>query len=146
MVDAPVQSLATAVRQGGCACGRVRYLLRGEPLQVGLCHCTDCRKTSGSMFSTFGAWPESAFNFQGDVGNWQGREFCPACGSQVFSRQPERKEVEIRLGSLDDAPTLLAPGHELWIRRREPWLTPVAGAAPHAEDAPRHRAARKTCS
>lgn len=38
------------VRRGGCACGAVRYEVRGEPTVVGLCHCADCRRESGSAF------------------------------------------------------------------------------------------------
>ena len=35
---------------GGCLCGEVRIVATGEPYRVGLCHCLDCRKNSGSLF------------------------------------------------------------------------------------------------
>ena len=46
-------------RQGGCACGRVRYTVAGEPLRVGLCHCTSCRQESGSAFTAYAVWRSS---------------------------------------------------------------------------------------
>jgi hypothetical protein len=45
-------------------------------------------------------------------------------------------EAEIKLGSLDTAPTLLKPSYELWVKRREPWLRPVEGAEQFDEDRP----------
>ena len=35
------------IRGGGGYCGSGRFELRGEPLKVGLCHCTECRKATG---------------------------------------------------------------------------------------------------
>jgi hypothetical protein len=37
---------------------------------------------------------------------------------------------------LSDAPTLLTPTYELWIKRRESWLRPVEGAEQYHEDTP----------
>lgn len=62
-----------------------------------------------------------------------GRSFCPTCGSRLFCLRED--EAEIRLGSLDDPPTDLAPDYEVWIKRREPWLHPLPGAGQFAEDA-----------
>jgi len=44
--------------------------------------------------------------------------------------------VEIRLGSLDEAPFELKPEAEVWVKRRESWLPPVEGAAQHDENRP----------
>jgi hypothetical protein len=108
------------MRTGGCQCGAVRYQVEEEPLRVGLCHCTDCRKTSGSVFSTFAVWPRSAFSSVSHVATYRGRSFCPNCGSRVFSLTPT--EAEIMVGSLHDAPSGLVPAYELWTPRREDWL------------------------
>jgi len=45
-------------------------------------------------------------------------------------------EVEVRLGTLNDAPSDLTPRYELWTPRREHWLKPVAAAAQHAGNRP----------
>ena len=64
------------------------------------------------------------------------RHFCPACGSSLFGTHDKDGEVEVRLGALDEAPSGLAPGYELWTPRRERWQQPVAGAAQHPRNRP----------
>ena len=110
-------------RTGSCICGNVRYSLEGEPFLVGVCHCQTCRKESGSMFTTYAKWPIEAFRFSGLVKTQEGRSFCPDCGSRLFNLHEE--DVEIRLGTLDDAPMGLKPEQEGWIKRREAWLAPL---------------------
>ena len=123
-----MQGLASSEkRSGGCICGAVRYDVHGAPLRVGLCHCLDCRKTSGSAFVTFAVWPRAAFSVTGDIASHAGRNFCPLCGSRLFCLRPD--EAEIRVGSLDDAPTGLRPTYEIWTKRREHWLPPLEGVA-----------------
>ena len=122
------------IRRGGCACGAVRYELRGEPLVVGLCHCADCRKESGASFLYYADWPLAAFSAEGTYRTWEGRSFCGTCGSRLFHVDTDRGHAEICLGSLDVAPAGLAPRQEGWTIRREHWLTPVAGAAQHDRD------------
>lgn len=119
------------MRSGGCLCGAVRYSVRGEPFHVGRCHCADCRKESGSTYTIYGQWPLEVFESSGEYGTYAGRGFCPRCGSSLFTVDEEA--VEIRLGSLDDAPFELRPEAEVWIKRREPWLHAVEGAAQHRE-------------
>lgn len=120
------------VRHGGCSCGAVRYEVRGEPLKSGLCHCTDCRKETGSAFLFYADWATEAFSVTGDYRTYSGRSFCPICGTRLFHLS--ETGAEICLGSLDAAPAGLAPEVEGWIRRREPWLSPVANAGQHRED------------
>ena len=44
------------------------------------------------------------------------------------------KGVEIRIGSLDDAPFELQPEAEIWVKCRESWIVPVDGASQHDEN------------
>ena len=119
------------MRSGSCLCGAVRFTVHGEPEHVGRCHCADCRKESGSAFTVYGQWPRDRLELDGDVATYDGRSFCPRCGSRLLCLSDEH--VEIRLGSLDDAPFELKPGAEIWVKRREPWLHAVAGASQHPE-------------
>jgi hypothetical protein len=125
------------VRTGGCLCGAVRYSVRGEPVYVGLCHCADCRKESGSAFSVYAQWPVEAFELSGEISSYDRRGFCARCGSRLLdltSVDPGDALIEIRLGSLDEAPFELKPEAEIWVKRRESWILPVEGAAQHDEN------------
>ena len=120
------------MRTGGCLCGAVRYRVDGGPTHVGRCHCGDCRKRSGSAFAIYGHWPRDAFELQGELARFDGDAFCPTCGSRIGVVEDDG--VEINLGTLDEAPFELEPEAELWIKRREPWLHAVEGAAQHEEN------------
>lgn len=104
---------------GGCLCGKVRFLARGEPLRVGLCHCLDCRKHHGALFFAAAIYPEDAVTVSGKPKSYEGRYFCDTCGSSVFSRSPG--EIELHLGALD-SPNMFKPDYELWAKRREDWV------------------------
>jgi hypothetical protein len=119
-------------RTGGCLCGAVRYTVRGEPTHVGRCHCADCRKLTGSTYTIYGQWPRDALELEGELKTYRHDTFCPTCGSPIGYVGDEG--VELHLGSLDDAPFELAPEAEIWIKRREPWLHAVDGAAQHEEN------------
>jgi len=106
---------------GGCLCGDVRIRASGEPYRVGLCHCLDCRKHHGALFAATAIFPEDAVTVEGETREYQGRHFCPRCGSSIFARTGD--EVEVHLGALD-APNQLKPTYELWTVRRESWLPP----------------------
>jgi hypothetical protein len=47
---------------------------------------------------------------------------------------PGDRLIEIRIGSLDDAPFALRPEAEIWVKRREPWIPEVDGASQHTEN------------
>ena len=104
---------------GGCLCGAVRLVAQGKPYRVGLCHCLDCRKHHGALFHASAIFPESAVAISGETRCFQGRHFCPTCGSPVLARTGD--EIEVNLGTLD-APDLFRPTYELWTVRRESWL------------------------
>jgi hypothetical protein len=116
---------------GGCLCGSVRIVASGSPWRVGVCHCLDCRKHHGALFHASAVFPESAVTVEGETHSWEGRHFCPRCGSPVFSRTGD--EVNVNLGSLD-APDQLRPTYELWTIRRDSWLPEFAGMRRYERD------------
>lgn len=122
----------TMRRTGGCLCGGVTFSVTGEPLRVGLCHCKDCRKAGGSVFSAFAVWPRQAFEMTGMVSSYGTRSFCPTCGGRIA--WVDDKEAEVMIGSLDIAPSDLAPQYELWIGRRETWLHALPGTRQFSHD------------
>ena len=66
----------------------------------------------------------------GEISSYDGRGFCPRCGSRLLDTS-NPGVIEIRLGSLDEAPFELKPEDEIWVKRRESWIPPVEGAAQH---------------
>lgn len=106
---------------GGCLCGDVRIATTGAPYRVGICHCLDCRKHHGAVFETSAVFPQESVKVEGETRSFEGRHFCPRCGSSVFASTDD--EIEVNLGTLD-APNQLKPTYESWTIRREDWLPP----------------------
>ena len=104
---------------GGCLCGKVKFVAMGQPLRVGICHCLACRKHHGAVFYAAAIFSQNAVAISGETGAYQGRHFCPRCGSSVFARSED--EIELHLGALD-APSQFVPSYECWTRRHESWL------------------------
>lgn len=116
---------------GGCLCGNVRLVATGRPYRVGICHCLDCRKFHGALFQAFAIFPPDAVTIEGEAQSYNGRSFCPRCGSSVFARSAD--EVEVNLGSFD-APDQLMPTYEVWTIRRESWLPSFPLSRRYARD------------
>ena len=116
---------------GGCLCGDVRLVASGTPNRVGLCHCLDCRKHHGALFYAAAIFPADQVKIDGETRDYNGRFFCPRCGSSVFARSAD--EIEVTLGSLD-APDQLMPTYESWCVRRESWLPPFPLAERYDHD------------
>ena len=118
-------------QNGGCLCGKVSLTTTGAPVRSGICHCLDCRKHHGAVFYASAIFPKDAVRITGETQSYQGRHFCPNCGSSVFAVSDD--EVEVHLGTLD-APDAFRPTYELWTVRRESWLPPLDGVTSHERD------------
>jgi hypothetical protein len=82
----------------------------------------------------YAIWPVDAFEISGEVSSYDSRGFCARCGSRLLDTSGTGDAlIEIRLGSLDEAPFELLPEDEIWVKRRESWIPPVEGAAQHDE-------------
>ena len=116
---------------GGCLCGAVQYEWRGESASASYCHCPDCRMATGGPY-TVGVGVDAAglticsgktkgYTKTADSGNQITREFCPECGSPLFTRAELCPDmVWIKAGSLD-APELIKPTHQTWTGMAVPW-------------------------
>jgi hypothetical protein len=83
----------------------------------------DCRKHHGALFYAAAVYPENLVTITGGSNQFEGRHFCPKCGSSVFAQTGD--EIEVHLGALD-APSQFVPEYELWTERREAWLPAFA--------------------
>lgn len=118
-------------RTGGCLCGAVRYSFTGEPLMQAVCHCKNCQRQAGSGWSMLIALPVDAVKIEGEVSTYVDhgdsggevrRQFCPTCGSPLFSRVPAQPGmIFIKAGTLDDT-TGFAPTLQFWTRSKQTWI------------------------
>ncbi len=76
---------------GGCRCGAVRYRAEVEDAtRHGLCHCRDCRRSSGAPATAWLAVPKDSFAVtEGAAVRWDGeggaeRYFCGRCGTGLY--------------------------------------------------------------
>ena len=118
--------------EGGCLCGKVRYAAEAEPAFVGVCHCTNCQKGTGTAFATVVAVPTAALGVQGalttftgrgDTGKATHRRFCPECGSPVIDEAEVMPGVTMLMaGTLDD-PSWVKPTMEIFCSSAQPWVS-----------------------
>lgn len=85
--------------------------MRDEPYQSGLCHCTTCRKLTGSSFSATANWRDDRVTMSGALQTYVRRSFCPRMRLRIFFLFDGI--VEILLGSLDLAPNEISPMAEV---------------------------------
>lgn len=124
-------------RQGGCLCGAVRYVMKGEPETAAICHCRHCQKQSATLFS-FNLFVKEAnftqhgetrvFEDRGDSGHPSYRHFCGGCGSPILTRVSTMPGVVlVKAGTLDSLAGIQPPGIEIYADRAPHWLAPVDG-------------------
>ncbi|CAH0355581.1 hypothetical protein SPH9361_03634 [Sphingobium sp. CECT 9361] len=118
----------TLERLGGCACDALRFIVRGEALRVGICHCLVCQKAHGAPYFAFAVFPRAAVSLSGPHVRWESslnyhRLYCAACGSRFANLVGN--EVELPVASFAEAAGLV-PQYENWTIRRLPWVTPLA--------------------
>jgi hypothetical protein len=120
-----------------CACGAVKFGFDTAPDFIATCHCLDCKRASGGEAATFFGVPQADFTlisgspkarrYVADSGKALERNFCPDCGSRLFTSNLESFPglVFVMLGSLD-RPDLIEPKLEMFTRRRLAWAKPLA--------------------
>ena len=128
----------TETREGGCACGAVRYRLASEPLFVNCCHCLNCQRQTGSAFvinmlieadrvELLAGEPHAA-DVPRDDGSTQPIHRCPDCRVAVYSEYGRPEVLFVRAGTLDD-PSGVVPDVHIYTRSKVPWVTLPEGAA-----------------
>ena len=110
------------------------------------CHCSRCRKHSGTFGLTQGRVPRAGFRllqggelvrvFRPPAGGAV-KAFCSECGSSLFGGSwPDGPEVSIRLGALDGDPGI-RPQYHSFADSRAPWeVLPDDGLPRYAGSAP----------
>ena len=114
---------------GRCQCGAIEFQLEGEPGLVSLCHCTDCRRSSGAPVMGWAEFAEDKFSVSKGTPktvNSSGaamRSFCPECGTGLTYRNQEVVPdlVEVALGHIAGSEKLV-PSMQIVTAERLGWM------------------------
>jgi hypothetical protein len=123
--------------EGSCLCRGVSYEIEGELGEFGYCHCTSCRKASGSAHGANAGVDRSRFRlhsgaellreYESSPGKL--RVFCSTCGSPIYAYLAASRDVlRVRLGSLD-TPFMKRPRAHTWVSDKATW-EPIDDAVP----------------
>lgn len=106
---------------GQCECGKVKFEVEAVRDTVTVCHCGQCRRTSGHLWAATRA-PYDKLLFVNDEGlewyfssDFAKRGFCKFCGSSLFYRMNDEDGIGIAAGSLN-APTDLKIGKHIFVK------------------------------
>ena len=121
---------------GSCLCGAVRFEITGATTDIGMCHCSLCRKVSGvasnanllagrDRFRWLGGEERiTKFALPSGWGPWR----CATCGSPVPKLHPDGGAYMVPVGLLDSDPVVRIAGH-IFVDSKAPW-DEIAGSAP----------------
>jgi len=125
--------------EGSCLCQGVRYRIDGELGEFGYCHCTSCRKASGSAHGANSPVDRARFHviagetlreYESSPGKL--RAFCGQCGCPIYAYLTTSPDVlRIRLGSLD-TPFDMRPRAHTWVSDKASW-EPLEDGLPQFE-------------
>lgn len=114
---------------GGCFCGAVRYRVADEFRYAANCHCSNCRRTTGSAFKPFAGieWEKLAVTEGQDKLQLYGDALahdahCGVCGSLLYSRVRDGAYAHVAMGTLADDPGI-RPSRHIFVGSKAPWFT-----------------------
>lgn len=112
---------------GGRYCGAVGYTV-DDAFQYALnCHCSNCRRATGSAFKPFAGIPRDPLSITqgadrltayGD--QLTNNTHCATCGSLLYSVVGDGHWVHVTMGTLSDAPSIRPSAH-IFVGSRAPW-------------------------
>ncbi len=114
---------------GRCLCEEVEFTVSGSFGEVRYCHCSQCRRVSGSAFSANAKVSKKHWNINkgneliNEFEHKPGihRAFCANCGSPVYSRlDSDPENIRVRLGSFDSVMDVKVTGH-VWVSSKASW-------------------------
>lgn len=90
---------------GHCLCGDIAFTVSGAPHGASMCHCPQCRRQSGGIWSSAYV-PRSDLTITGPVAWFEAstqarRGFCPRCGSFLFWQAHDEDTISFALGAID---------------------------------------------
>ena len=131
----------TDVLTGKCFCGAVEYSVPDAFQYAMNCHCSNCRRTTGSAFKPLAGIERDKLTV--DEGQKRllvfGREnandtHCGKCGSLLYSVVRGGGFVHVAMGTLVDDPGI-RPTHHIFVGSKAPWFTITDGLPQYEEHA-----------
>ena len=130
---------------GGCVCGAVTWEIDGEPAKFLHCHCSRCRRTTGTGHASNLIVPiTSEIRWTGSEDDRRSYKlpdaerftthFCSRCGSVVPAREPDRELFAVPAGSLDSEAGVREKLH-IFTGSKAPWFE-IRDGLPQLEESP----------
>jgi len=118
------------ITTGSCYCGNIHFELINEPKLVVNCHCDDCKKRNGAVFSTYVAASENDFQItKGDnilkhyeAENVGIKYFCPECGSSVYNKNFRLPGLSLIFYGAFSNPTDFKPNFNVFCSTKHAWI------------------------
>ncbi len=112
--------------KGSCLCGDITFQTDAAPLGASMCHCSQCRKQSGGIWSSAYV-AETDLTITGDVLWYEAsasakRGSCPRCGSFLFWKAHDEDTISFALGAVD-GPTGLELTKHIFVRDKGDYYT-----------------------
>ena len=90
--------------KGSCNCGAVEIEATGPPMDMGYCHCANCRGYSGAPVNAFALWKSDDVKVTKGadlLGTFKSseiseRRYCSKCGAHVMIDHPKLGLVDVR--------------------------------------------------
>jgi hypothetical protein len=124
--------------RGACLCGAVCYAVADEFVYAANCHCSNCRRATGSAFKPFAGVARAKLAIMAGADNLMilGEENghdarCKTCGSLLYSVVRDGAFVHVAMGTLVDDPTI-RPNQHIFVGSKAPWHT-IADNLPQFE-------------
>lgn len=121
--------------RGSCLCSAVGFEIRAPFVFFQYCHCSRCRKSSGSAHSASLLVKTDQFAWtrgEADVRRYElptaeyfCTGFCGVCGSSLPWRTRNGKLFLVPAGSLDDDPGVM-PSRNIFWNSRASWYLPAS--------------------
>ncbi len=114
---------------GRCYCGAVEYSVADEFVYAANCHCSNCRRATGSAFKPFAGIERDKLHVSmGEqnlmiFGDAEGHNaHCKLCGSLLYSLVRGGAFVHVAMGTLvDDAS--IRPSKHIFVGSKASWHT-----------------------
>lgn len=127
------------VLSGECLCRTVQYKVDDAFRYSLICHCSQCRRATGSAFKPFAGIEAERIRISAGrdkimtFGEGVDQDIhCGRCGSLLYSLVREGTFAHVALGTLADAPSIRPSAH-IYVGSKAPWFTITDDLPQHEE-------------